>query len=412
VRIVYITGSIPFGFGDEFFIPEIEELMRQGHEVLIMQRHPQGALINDDVRELLPFAVRMPLFAWEVLAAAAAQSLRHPGRLLGVLRLLGRSRSAATLLKNLVVLPKGIWLAGAAKRWRADHIHAQWASTTATMALIASQWSGIPWSFTAHRGDVVENNLLALKADKAALARYISVVTRTMAQELGAGAGRPAVIHMGVVLPAETRPPAGRGGPLVLLCPGNMVPVKGHKYLIEAMAILRRAGVACQLRLAGSGPLENELRRQVEAQSLGSSVEFRAQVSHSVLLGWYRNGEIDAVVLPSVDLGNHLHEGIPVSLMEAMAHGVPAISTATGGIAELVGEGAGVLVPPQDPAALAEAVERLARDPQLRARLGAAGRKRIEEAFAVEGVVSQLVAKLEAACAGSRAVPHESLADQ
>ena len=54
------------------------------------------------------------------------------------------------LLKNLAVYPKGLWLARLAREWRADHIHAHWAATTATMALVASEFSGIPWSFTAH----------------------------------------------------------------------------------------------------------------------------------------------------------------------------------------------------------------------------------------------------------------------
>ena len=83
--------------------------------------------------------------------------------------------------------------------------------------------------------------------------------------------------------------------------------------------------------------------------------------------------------------------------MEAMAHGIPVVSTTTGGIPELLRDGAGIMVPPQDPAALADAIERLIVARELRRQLGAAGRKRVEEEFSVERVVSQLLDEIEAA---------------
>jgi glycosyltransferase involved in cell wall biosynthesis len=102
------------------------------------------------------------------------------------------------------------------------------------------------------------------------------------------------------------------------------------------------------------------------------------------------------VVLPS------LHEGIPVSLIEAMAYGVPVVSTFAGGTPELLERGAGLLVPPEDPLALADAIERLVRDPELRKQLGETGRRRVEDSFAVEKVVAELVRRFEA-CIGREA---------
>jgi len=109
-------------------------------------------------------------------------------------------------------------------------------------------------------------------------------------------------------------------------------------------------------------------------------------VPHEKLLELYVREDIGAFVLPSLGLDGDLHEGIPVSLMEAMAFGVPVISTETGGIPELLGGGAGIIVPPADPAALAAAIARLAADPDLRRRLGERGRERVEEAFSVQAV--------------------------
>ena len=112
--------------------------------------------------------------SWNILLAAAAELLRHPLRCLGGFGLLLRSRSPAVLAKNLIVYPKALWLARLARKWDADHIHAQWASTTATMAMLAGHISGIPWSCTAHRGDIAENNLLCTKAARASFMRFIS----------------------------------------------------------------------------------------------------------------------------------------------------------------------------------------------------------------------------------------------
>jgi glycosyltransferase involved in cell wall biosynthesis len=113
-------------------------------------------------------------------------------------------------------------------------------------------------------------------------------------------------------------------------------------------------------------------------------VRFLGQMPQAQILDWYRTGQIFSVVLPS------LHEGIPVSLMEAMSCGVPVISSRVGGTPELLEAGAGLLVPPADPAALADAITSLLEDARLWARTARIGRDRVEREFAIERVVSQL----------------------
>jgi len=399
MRLIYVTVSTPFGSGEEFFIPEVKEWMRRGDEVLIVPRSPRGPIVNEDARCLQQASVRRHLWSLGVLACAGGQALRHPVRFLKVLRLLVASRGPKTLLKNFTVLPKGLWLGRLANRWGADHIHAHWATTTATMGMIASEWSGIPWSFTAHSIDIVMANLLGLKTAKATFTRYISEVGRGVAGKRGAQVqpGRAVVIPMGVAVPAECAAVCPDRNPAVAVCPASLLPVKGHEHLLRAMARLKDEGVPCTLRLAGEGSLRGKLERLAEALSLGPTVQFLGQVPHERLLDWYRQGQIDLVVLPSLDLGNHEHEGVPVSLMEAMAYGIPVVSTATGGIPELLDGGAGMMVPPQDPAALAGAIKRLVGDVALREQLGAAGRRRIEEQFSVERTVDALAARIEAA---------------
>ncbi|MEU3166221.1 glycosyltransferase [Streptosporangium sp. NPDC006930] len=147
----------------------------------------------------------------------------------------------------------------------------------------------------------------------------------------------------------------------VVCCVANLMTYKGHRHLIEAMALLADRGTPCTLVLAGEGPERDALTPQ--AESLG--VDLR-------LLGLRR--DVQALVhRASVVVLASLQEGMSNAVMEAMAAGRPIVATAVGGTRELL-NGRGLLVPPQDPRALADALERVLRDPRLGASLGGAAR--------------------------------------
>jgi glycosyltransferase involved in cell wall biosynthesis len=399
MRLLYITVTMPFGDSESFFIPEVQELRRLGWELLIVPRDPDAKVVNRDASDLEALSVCEHIVSWNTFAAAVAELLRHPLRCLGAFGLLLRSRSPEVLAKNLIVYSKALWLARLARKWGADHIHAQWTSTTATMAMLAGHISGIPWSCTAHRGDIAENNLLRSKASRAGFMRFISASGLRMAQGFGvpAAATNTPVIHLGVRLPPERPPATAHDGAPTAICPAGLLPVKGQKYLLQALAILKDRGLELSLDIAGEGELKAELQALTAALGLEKCVRFLGYVPHNEVLQLYAAGKIDLLVLPSVSLPQHNHEGIPVSLMEAMAWGIPVLSTATGGIPELLHDGAGIMVPPQDAAALADALERLVRDPDLRRQLAVAGRRRIEEEFDVRATASRLADCIRAA---------------
>jgi colanic acid/amylovoran biosynthesis glycosyltransferase len=396
LRLVYLTASMPFGPEEQFLVAEARELIRQGCEILIVPRSPEGRVFNQDAADLERHSLRRSLLSPSVLMLSALECLRHPGATARVLALLSRSREATVLARNMLVLAKGMWLACVARRWRADHIHAHWGRTTATIALIASEFTGIPWSLTLHRDDIAHPNLLTLKMHEASFTRFISRSGMDIARDVGAS-GPPdklCVIHMGVLLPELPSAAGGDRTGLLALCPAHLYPVKGHQYLIEAARILRDRGLACPLCIAGRGHLLGALQHQVATLELEDMVNFSGQVPHERILQWYRDRQVDVVVLPSVDLQAHEHEGIPVALMEAMAYGIPVVSTATGGIPELIGEGAGLMVSPRDPEALADALQRLILDPVLRSQVGLAGRQRIESEYDVERTTADLLARV------------------
>ncbi len=402
MKVIFVTANLPHGTDEAFIVPEIEELLRSGHEVILVPRSPKGPVIHG--RALTRHYRRESLCSAAVVMKAMKSVRTAPSRTAQtVASALFRSRTIGIAAKNLAVVPKALWLASVAKEWGAEHIHSHWAGTTATMAMIAGKISGIPWSFTAHRWDVVENNLLAEKVRNAHVARFISEDGLRMAKEIGIGpAGNARVLVMGVALPA---PVERRGGPWpIVVCPARLVEVKGHRFLLEAWRLLRARGVHGELWLAGDGELRPQLEAYIRAFGLVNSVKLLGTVAHEELLRIYRELPVSAVVLASTDLGNGVHEGIPVALMEAMGYGIPVIATKTGGTPELIKPGTGLLVPGGDAASLADALQTLLQDKRLLRQVGDSARQHVVKNHDIVTITSELAKAL----AGQTAAPRDA----
>jgi colanic acid/amylovoran biosynthesis glycosyltransferase len=400
MRIVYVTVSFPFGTQETFLIPELRELQAQGHQVLIAPLRPERGLIHADAAELIDCGRFAPFLSLGVLRAGGVEFCRNIRAAVRVIRLFFNARDLRAMAINAAVIPKGLWLSAIAREWGADHIHAYWASSAASAALIAGECAGIPWSFTGHRHDVVGGNLLGEKMRHAAFVRMISESGLRMLRS-----GDPdllskvSVLHLGIQIPSMP-PQRKKAGRLTALCPANLVAVKGHRFLIEAMALLRGTGLDMELWLAGDGDLRGPIEQKVRELHVQDSVRLLGHIPHHTLLSLYRDGEVDMVVLPSVDLGNGHHEGIPVALMEAMAYTIPVVATDTGGIPELIGGGAGLLIEPSNPRELAGALTKLANNAELRRSLGLAGRKRVEQSFEINQMVRELVRRFDQSAPG------------
>ena len=181
--------------------------------------------------------------------------------------------------------------------------------------------------------------------------------------------------------------PSRPAGTLRILFVGRLVERKGVAHLVEAVRLLP-ADLNARLSIIGDGPERESLVSQVARHGLQDRVTLAGRVSESALRAAY--AESDVVVLPSILDARGDTEGLGVVLLEAMSYGVPVIGSDIGGITDIITDGeAGVLVPPGDPSLLATALTRLARDPALAARLGAAGEARVRSAFAWPGIMAQ-----------------------
>lgn len=382
-RLLYLASSFPYGQNDTFFAPEVRELVRQGVDVLAVPVRPRGALTTPDAEAL---TMRKPLFDGEIARAALAELGRSPRATMAAFLLLFRSPAPKVLLRNLAAFPKALWLARLASTWQADHIHAHWAGPPSTAAMIASRLSGVPWSFTAHLADIQARNLLHEKCASALVVRFIAHAMQDLMRACAPGVDESkwTVVRLGIELPPPPSGPPAPNDPPVVLFAARFDPEKRHATLIEAVATLVDDGERLELWLAGSGRLLSAALQQAADLGVGGVVRFLGYVPNAQILHWLETGRVDVVALPSD------WEGIPVSLIEALAHGVPAAASEVGGVAELMGDGCGLLVPEGDQAALAGAIRRLLHSPELREAVSRAGRERVEREFAVDRVVTDL----------------------
>jgi glycosyltransferase involved in cell wall biosynthesis len=159
---------------------------------------------------------------------------------------------------------------------------------------------------------------------------------------------------------------------------------KGPLILIEAFARVRRVLGHASLKIAGTGPQEAAVRARAAALGVGDACEFSGAYTSPEEKSAFMQ-RLDMFILPT------LAEGTPNSIIEAMAHGLPVVASAVGGIPDLVTPETGILVPPGDVAALADAITSLASDPESRARIGRAARARYEELFSPQIVIPTLL---------------------
>jgi glycosyltransferase involved in cell wall biosynthesis len=290
------------------------------------------------------------------------------------------------------------------RRLRPDVVHTHTAKAGA-LGRVAARLSGVPVCVHTFHGHVLDGYFspattrLFLQIERALARlsdRVITVSPRLRDAVLAMGIGRPEqveVVPLGLELD-RFHHPRSRGGGLrtrfglppdtpLLGIVGRLVPIKDHPTLFKALTLLDAGSQATHLVVVGDGERREALQGLAYHLGLASRIRF---------LGWRNDleailGELDVVVCCSQN------EGTPVALIEAMAAGVPVLSTDVGGVGDLIVHGeTGWLVPPEDPPALAEAIRALLVDPALRARLAASARTVALQRHGVDGLIQRMEA--------------------
>lgn len=348
-----------------------------------------GLVVHPDADAFVRRAHYAPFLSPSIVSANWRAFRSHPRRYLKTLALLMEANlgSANLLLGGLAIFPKAVYFAEEMRRLGVQHVHAHFANHPAAAAWIIGRIGDIPYSFTAHGADLqVDQHMLCLKTrDALAVIAISEYNSRFIRDHCGSQlAKKVSVIHCGVdtmaFAPGSAPAPLRHAGRLDILCIGTLYEVKGHAYLIDACRILAQQGQRFVCRLVGDGPLRRQLEARVHSAMLDGVVTFEGQQTRNGVLALL--AQSDVLVVPSIPTPSGRREGIPVVLMEAMASGVPVVASAISGIPELVSDGrSGLLVPPREPAEIANALRRLAADPELRRQLAAGGRSVVERAF-------------------------------
>ena len=403
VRVAYLVKRFP-RLSETFILDEIVALRRAGLALRLYalmdpeekQVHAEAAALRPEVVYLHDRRQRLRSL-FRLLSGAIRQIVRRP---IGGLRVLWALLSIHRSLPSLRHAVEGMWLADDLHRHGVTHLHAHFVHSPASVAFFARLAGGPRFSMTAHAKDLYTTlpRNLRIRGDAA---DFLVTCTEANAGYLRgilspAAARRIQVLHHGVdllrftpsiSLPVRRRTGVGAGQRILSV--GRLVPKKGFTDMLAALELLLHEGYHFDAEIFGGGPLHDDLVGQAQAAGLADRVRFHGARTQDAIIRAYRRAGLFVLAPVITDSGDR--DGIPNVLVEAMACGLPVVSTRVSGIPELISDGVdGLLVDAHDPSALAAAMARLLSDTAFAAQVGEAARRKVERVFDIRTTIDRL----------------------
>jgi len=407
LKLAYVLNTYPQR-SHSFIRRELQALERRGISVLrLAMRRADMRLVDPlDQDELARTEHVLDRGAFGLIGASLRQVARRPGAWLAALRLavaVGR-RSDSGVVRHLIYFAEACHVAARARREDIQHLHAHFGTNAATVAMLASTLSGIPYSFTVHGPEEFDSPQAFGLDEKMRRAAFIVAISQFGRSQLCRWVApevwpRIHVVHCGIepAAFAAPRPMPDIDAAPRLVCIGRFVEQKGHLTLIAAMAQVCRLVPGAHLTLLGDGEMRPLIESAIRENGLTQAV---------TITGWVGEDRIraelaaaHALVVPS------FAEGLPMVVMEAMAAARPVIATYIAGTPELVQPGVtGWLIPAGDATALAEAILALgASGRETLQEMGLAGRERVLARHDTDREAAKLAALFDASINGADA---------
>ena len=394
-RFAYLFERFP-SFGQTFCYREVAELDRQTIAPPIFSiRNPKDEPPQDwDARivERVQYLPEEKQLLEEVRSALKKQKLTTD--VVAALNEWGRRTDFLRLYQAIYV---GLRL----RDVRIEHVHAHFAGMAARTAFWINKFFQITFSFTAHANDIFSPRQFEIGLDKLCeAARAIITETDYAAQFLRdrfpSCASRVHRIYNGLD-PGEFGRADFLSRPPLIMAVGRLIPKKGFSDLIRACALLRKRGTSFHCEITGEGPMQSQLRGQIDELCLQDCVALTGAKRQTQLR--QRLAAANVFVLPSVVDPDGGMDNLPTVIMEAMATGLPVVSTNIGGIPEMVIENkTGFLVQPANDVAMADAINKIIGDASVAQRLGQSGYQRAQTLFSIHKNVRELCALI---CSGA-----------
>jgi glycosyltransferase involved in cell wall biosynthesis len=391
-QFAYLFERFP-SFGQTFCYREVAELDRQGITPPVFSiRNPKNEPPQDWDTEIVRRVHYLPEEK-ELLddVRRASKKRKLASEIVAALDEWGRRSDFLRLYQAAYV---GLRLQQTGIR----HVHAHFAGMAARTAYWIRKFFPITFSFTAHANDIFAPRDFEIGLDKLVGAGRVIVTetdyaARFLRERFPEHAHRIHRIYNGLNLAEFGRTNFSSTPPLIVAV-GRLIAKKGFADLIRACGLLVEPGRLVQCEIIGEGPLENELRAQIDQLNLQDRVALSGAKPQREVR--QRLAAASVFVLPSVVDAEGGMDNLPTVIMEAMATGLPVVSTKIGGIPEMVIENeTGFLVQPEDAVALAGAIEKATNDRSLGRRLGQAGYQRAQKLFSIEKNVHELCALVD-----------------
>jgi glycosyltransferase involved in cell wall biosynthesis len=384
--VAYVLRKFP-KLSEMFILNEILGLEAAGVKVHIFSlMPPTDPRFHDDLSRLKAQVWYVPGFVESRDRRSLRRTNRDAARRFGAdYRKTRRQALATGRPKMLWRFFQAGWIAERAARLRVGRFHAHFATRATTVARLASSISTRPYSFTAHAVDIYREDVDArILNRKIADASFVATVSESNMRHLSGvanGSGSKLVLlHNGIDMDKFAPNGGGRKPKLTFLSVARLVEKKGGEYLVEACRILAERNVSFSCEIVGRGNLRKPLLEKIRQAGLEDRVRLLGGRKQKDVLKRYHSTYL--YVLPSIVGSDGNREALPVSIVEALACGVPVITTPTAGIPEVVkDEHNGLLVPEKDPVALADAMERLIEDRTLYERLRETARASVLQTF-------------------------------
>ena len=381
VDLIAVVNGFP-RLSETFVLQELLELERLGVKLhVVALRRPDEAVEQEAVGALAADVEYLPDLGMnaERLALRLAHAALFMRRPIGYLHGLADVVASPDFTRSRLHL--GLMLAHRAARLGSPPIYIHFAHKPATVGRFAALLAGVPYALSAHAKDIwlTPHAELERKVRDASVVLTCTSGGRDLLDQLAQGRTPVRLAYHGVDLSRPPRVHADARAPVVLSV-GRLVEKKGYPTLLRAVAQLAARGVALRLRIAGEGPEWSLLQRLVHELGIGESVTFLGPLTELEVRSEYDRADIFALACRELENGDR--DGIPNVVLEAMAHGLPVVSTSGSGVSEAVVNGeSGFLGPQDDPGTFASGLERLLADSGLRARMGDAARARAAARF-------------------------------